>query len=47
MGNKINLSDFELDLIVGARKADSSISEIANFLGFLVQQSLTYSKNCI
>ena len=37
MGKKGDLSDFESSMVVGARRAGLSISEIADLLGFLFQ----------
>ncbi len=34
MGKKRNLSDFERGMVVGARRADLSISRTADLLGF-------------
>ena len=34
MGKKGDLSDFERDMVVGARRAGLSISETADLLGF-------------
>ncbi len=45
MGKKGDLSDFERGMVVGARRADLSISKTADLLGFSHTTSLGFTDN--
>ncbi len=45
MGKKGDLSDFERGMVVGARRADLSISKTADLLGFSHTTSLGFTEN--
>ncbi len=45
MGKKGYLSDFEREMVVGARRACLSISKTADLLGFHAQPSLGFTEN--
>ncbi len=45
MGKKGDLGDFERGMVVGARRADLSISKLLIYLDFHAQPSLGFTEN--
>ena len=45
MGKKLDPSDYDRGIIVGARQGGLNISETADLLGFHTQQSLQFAEN--
>lgn len=46
MRGKGDLSDFQCDLIVGARQGGISMSKTADLLGFFTQAFLKFKESC-